>query len=56
MGIVVDSSCSDICRLRFYSYDEHPYVNFDAEVYTRTLDKSSTIHLKSEIIAPKQKW
>ena len=26
MGIVVDSSCSDICRLRFYSYDEHPYV------------------------------
>lgn len=54
MGIVVDSSCSDICRLRFYSYDEHPYVNFDAEVYTRTLDKSSAIHLKSEIIAPKK--
>lgn len=52
MGIVVDSSCSDICRLRFYSYDEHPYVNFDAEVYTRTLDKSSAIHLKSEIISP----
>lgn len=51
MGIVVDSSCSDICRLRFYSYDEYPYVNFDAEVYTRTLDKSSAIHLKSEIIA-----
>lgn len=54
MGIVVDSSCSDICRLRFYSYDEHPYVNFDAEVYTRTLDKLSAIHLKSEIISPKK--
>ena len=38
--------------MRFYSYDEHPYVNFDAEVYTHTLDKSSTMHLKSEIIAP----
>lgn len=41
MGIVVDSSCSDICRLRFYSYDEHPYVNPDAEIYTRTLEKGS---------------
>lgn len=39
MGIVVDSSCSDICRLRFYSYDENPYINPDAEVYTNTLEK-----------------
>lgn len=43
MGIVVDSHCSDICRLRFYSYDEHPYVNPDAEVYTKTLEKPSAM-------------
>lgn len=39
MGIVVDSSCSDICRLRFYSYDANPHINPDAEVYTHTLEK-----------------
>lgn len=43
MGIVVDSSCSDICRLRFYSYDEHPHINTNAEVYTKTLEKPSAI-------------
>lgn len=43
MGIVVDSSCSDICRLRFYSYDEHPHINTNAEVYTKTLEKPSVI-------------
>lgn len=53
MGIIIDSSCSDICRLRFYSYDEHPYVNWNAEVYTHTLEKSNTIHLKSKEIIPK---
>lgn len=43
MGVVVDSGCNDICRLRFYSYDEHPYVNPDAEVYTKTLEKPSAM-------------
>lgn len=46
MGIVVDSSCSDICRLRFYSYDGHPYVNPDAEKYVCTLEKSNVIRSK----------
>ena len=53
MGIIIDSSCSDICRLRFYSYDEHPYVNWNAEVYTHTLEKSNTTHLKSKEVTPK---
>lgn len=53
MGIIIDSSCSDICRLRFYSYDEHPYVNWNAEIYTHTLEKSNTTHLKSKEIIPK---
>lgn len=41
IGIVVDSSCSDIGRLRFYSHDIKPYVNPDAKVYSRALEKSS---------------
>lgn len=55
MGIVVDSSCSDIGRLRFYSYDEFPYANPDAEIYTRTLEKvpeikQSRFHQKTDIV------
>ena len=53
MGIIIDSSCSDICRLRFYSYDEYPYMNWNAEVYTHTLEKSNTTHLKSKEVIPK---
>jgi hypothetical protein len=55
MGIVVDSSCSDIGRLRFYSYDEYPYANPDVEIYTRTLEKvpeirQSRFHQKTDIV------
>jgi hypothetical protein len=53
MGIIIDSSCSDICRLRFYSYDEYPYMNWNAEVYTHTLEKPNTTHLKSKEVIPK---
>lgn len=51
MGIIIDSSCSDICRLRFYSYDKHPYVNWNAEVYTHTLEKSNTTLKAKEVIS-----
>ena len=33
MGIIIDKSCGDICRLRFLSHDTQPYVNKHAEVY-----------------------
>lgn len=33
MGIVLDNACSDITRIRFASYDEHPYVNEQAIPY-----------------------
>ena len=54
MEIIIDSSCSDICRLRFYSYDEHPYVNWDAEVYTHTMEKTNIAHLKSKEVFSKR--
>ena len=33
MGIMIDSACSDITRLRCLSYDEHPIINEDATLY-----------------------
>lgn len=33
MGINIDKSCIDECRLQFYSYDENPYINRNAENY-----------------------
>jgi len=33
MGIVIDSACSDITRLRCLSYDEHPIINENATLY-----------------------
>ena len=27
LGITLDNSCKDVSRLRFVSYDEHPYIN-----------------------------
>lgn len=33
MGIMIDSACSDITRLRCMSYDEHPIINDNAPLY-----------------------
>ena len=32
-GIVIDKSCKDVSRLRYASYDEHPYYNPNATSY-----------------------
>lgn len=34
-GIVIDHACKDVSRLRIYSYNEQPYINSNASVYTR---------------------
>lgn len=42
-GIVIDKSCSNVNRLRYYSYDNDAYINTNAEVYTTLLeDKRET--------------
>lgn len=33
MGIIIDKACSDVCRLRGYSWDDKPYSNLDAKPY-----------------------
>jgi hypothetical protein len=51
MNIVIDSSCKDIGRLRFYSYDFQPYINPESEIYTQctepSFEKSSPIRLST---------
>lgn len=34
-GIVIDSNCGDVTRLRGYAYDAKPYINEKTKVYTR---------------------
>ena len=46
MGINIDKSCIDECRLRFYSYDENPYINRNAENYTYDVYSSNTLENK----------
>lgn len=42
-GITIDKSCSNLNRLRYYSYDNDAYINTNAEVYTTLLeDKRET--------------
>lgn len=35
LGIVIDRSCSDVCRLRCVSYDDNPYINPGATPFER---------------------
>jgi len=46
MGVVIDNACSDITRIRFASYDEHPYVNEDVLPY-------QGLDLGKQTLAPK---
>lgn len=40
MGVVIDKSCKDDVRARYYSYDEQRYVNPSCSVYQRRLAAS----------------
>ena len=33
LGMEIDPACSDVCRLRFYSYDRNPVFNMEATPY-----------------------
>lgn len=46
MGINIDKSCIDECRLRFYSYDENPYINRNAENYKYDVYSSNILENK----------
>ncbi|MTI88042.1 MAG: hypothetical protein FH748_08750 [Balneolaceae bacterium] len=41
-GITIDPAPSNVASFRFISYDPDPYFNVDAEVFTYTIDNTST--------------
>jgi hypothetical protein len=43
LGIAIDKACSDVSRLRGYSYDCNPYINHNAEKYVSILENSLNI-------------
>lgn len=43
MGIIIDPSCKDVTRLRFFSYDDNAYYNEDTVSYDKRLDYSEQI-------------
>ena len=47
-GLIVDKSCSDVCRLRGYSYDERPYVNLSCELLSLCKKEEEYKPVKSE--------
>ena len=42
-GLVIDPKCSDVSRLRFYSYNKHYYINKDAKQYTPLYNKPQAL-------------
>ena len=43
IGITIDKSCGDICRLRGYSYDENAYFNENAVVFEQFFEYKSEV-------------
>lgn len=55
MGIIIDKNCSNVNRLRFYSFDENYYINPNAEIYTKKIDRQINITKTFEGIKGKNK-
>jgi len=54
LGITVDKSCSDICRLRGYSYDKEAYINQNTCTYEACIETSLVIPSPKGNIPQKQ--
>lgn len=48
MGIVIDKSCSDITRVRVYSYDDDAYFNINSTMYDKILENNINSNTKVE--------
>ena len=64
MGIKIDNACKDMTRLRYVSYDDEPYTNMNAIIYTKKIASSLSSHANMQEekdpifgapIAPKEK-
>lgn len=64
MGIKIDNACKDMNRVRFVSYDDEPYTNMNAIIYTKKIVSPLSSHANMQEvkdplfgapIAPKEK-
>ncbi len=46
LGVQLDRKCGDVTRIRFASYDDHPYINMQATPYMG-------VDLETQVLAPK---
>ena len=44
IGLKVDANCKDVCRLRYYSYDNEPFFNPDAITYEKLAPEPRPMH------------
>lgn len=44
MGINIDSSCKDVCRLRGYSYDDDAYFNHEAKTFYEVAQPERSVY------------
>lgn len=49
IGLIIDKSCSDICRLRIVSYDAQPYINLNADIYDKTMEISKLLNNRNNM-------
>lgn len=49
-GVQADLQCRDAARLRFASYDAHPYENYDAVPYDQCLDKLQSFQKRADFL------
>ncbi len=57
IGIVIDSSCKDLVRLRYYSFDENPIFNESAKVYIKCVElprESNSLKHEPSVIVTKK--
>lgn len=54
-GVEVDALCSDVCRLRFASCDEAPYINLNAKPYNKIVPTKAFTVKKINSISDKNK-
>ena len=54
MDIVIDKACKNLNRLRFVTFDEEPYINTNALVYTDTKETPTPTNLPQANVETKQ--
>lgn len=49
LGLIIDSGCGDVNRLRYYAYDPNPFINPDAACLERFLEPHAVAKVKPSL-------